>query len=183
MGTLEEFLKKDKRKQVFNDICTALPPYPGFNVRKKAYWGVTQWQDKEMPNPGCCISAVFASALRNLDGSQQLPFKRALECVCALIKFHSDDSVSQSYSWDSWLHGNISPDLSQNQRHFSWILYNQGYTPTGTTSGLGIEGTNCQCGQNYWYRWIRPQPTSVGGRSSNWKGQPVGRIDKRRKPL
>ena len=40
-----------------------------------------------MRNLGRCISAVFASALRNPDSSQQLPFKQALQCVCLLINF------------------------------------------------------------------------------------------------
>ena len=40
-----------------------------------------------MRNLGRCISAVFPSALRDPDGSQQLPFKRALQCVYSLIDF------------------------------------------------------------------------------------------------
>ena len=84
---VEGFLKKHKGQQAFNDIWKALPPYPGLNVRNKAYREVTQWQGKEKQNIGRCISAVFASALRNLDGSQQLPFKRPLQCVCSLIDF------------------------------------------------------------------------------------------------
>ena len=40
-----------------------------------------------MRSLGRCISAVFASALRDPDGSQQLPFKRALQCVYSLIHF------------------------------------------------------------------------------------------------
>ena len=78
MKWIEGFLKKHKPQQVFDDNWNVLPPYPGFNVPKKAYEEVTQWQDKEMRNLGRSISAVFASALRNPDGSQQLSFKRAL---------------------------------------------------------------------------------------------------------
>src|SRR5207237_2073266 len=59
----------------------------GFSIPKKAYREVTQWQGKEMRNLGRCISAVFASALRNPDSSQQLPFKRALQGICSLIDF------------------------------------------------------------------------------------------------
>ena len=40
-----------------------------------------------MRNLGRCISAVFASALRDPDGSQQLPFKWGLQCICSLIVF------------------------------------------------------------------------------------------------
>ena len=65
----------------------SIAAYPGFKVPNKAYWEVTQWQGKEMRNLGRCISAVFASALRNPDGSQQLPFKRAIQWVCSLIDF------------------------------------------------------------------------------------------------
>ena len=84
---IEGFLKKHKRQLAFDDIWKELPPYPGFNVPKKAYREVTQWQGKEMQNLGRCISAVFASTLRNPDGSKQLPFKRALQYVCLLIDF------------------------------------------------------------------------------------------------
>ena len=87
MKWVEGFLKKHKRQQAFDDIWKALPPYPGFNVPKKAYREVTQSQGEEMRNLCRCISAVFASALRNPDGSQQLPFKRALQCVCSMIDF------------------------------------------------------------------------------------------------
>ena len=87
MKWIEGFLKKHKRQQAFDDIWKALPPYPGFNVPKKAYREVTQWQGKEMRNLGRCISVVFASALPDPDGSQQLPFKRALQCLCSLIDF------------------------------------------------------------------------------------------------
>ena len=87
MKWIEGFLKKHKRHLAFNAIWKALPPYPGFNVPKKAYREVTQWQGMEMRNLGRCISAIFASALRNPDGSQQLPFKRALQCVYSLIDF------------------------------------------------------------------------------------------------
>src|SRR5437588_4802658 len=87
MKWVEGFLKKHKQQQAFDDVKKQLPPYPGFSIPKKAYQKVTQWQDKEMRNLGHCISAVFASALRNLDSSQQLPFKRALQYVCSLIDF------------------------------------------------------------------------------------------------
>ena len=87
MEWVEGFLKKHKRQQAFDDAWKALPPYPGFSVPKKAYREVTQWQGKEMRNLGRCISAVLASALQNPDRSQQIPFKRALECVSALIDF------------------------------------------------------------------------------------------------
>jgi len=40
-----------------------------------------------MRNLDRCISAVLACALRNPDSSQQLSFKRALQCVCSLIDF------------------------------------------------------------------------------------------------
>ena len=40
-----------------------------------------------MPNLGRCISAVFASALRNPDSSQYHDFKTALKCVSMLVDF------------------------------------------------------------------------------------------------
>ena len=95
MKWIEGFLKKHKQQQAFNDIWKAMPSYPGCNVPKKAYREVTQWQGKEMRNLGRCISPVFASALRDPDGSQQLPFKRALQCVCSLIDF---SLMAQYYS-------------------------------------------------------------------------------------
>ena len=81
MKWMEGFLKKHKRQQAFDDIWKALLPYSGFNVPQKAYLQVMQWQGKAMQNLGHCISAVFASALRDPDGSQQLPFKRVLQDV------------------------------------------------------------------------------------------------------
>src|SRR5207302_4087115 len=87
MEWVEGFLKKHKQQQAFDDAWKEIPPYPGFSIPKKAYREVTQWQGKEMRNLGRCISAVFASALRNPDSSQQLPFKWALQCVCSLIDF------------------------------------------------------------------------------------------------
>ena len=87
MQWIEGFLQKHKRQQGFNAIWKALPHYPGFNLPKKACREVTQWQGKEMRNLGRWISAVFASPLRDPDGSQQLPFKPALQCFCSLIDF------------------------------------------------------------------------------------------------
>ena len=87
MKWIEEFLKKHKRQQAFDDIWKALPPYPGFNLPKKDYREVTQWQGKERRNLGPSISGVFASALRDPDGSQQQPLKRALQGVCSVIDF------------------------------------------------------------------------------------------------
>ena len=62
-----------------------------------------QWQGKEIRNLGRCISAVFASTLRNPDGSQQLPFKAALQCICLLIdlslvaQYHSHTPETLEY--------------------------------------------------------------------------------------
>ena len=87
MEWVEGFLKKHKRQQAFDDAWKAVPPYPGFSVPKKAYREVTQWQGKEMRNLGRCITAVLAAALHNPDSSQQLLFKRALQCVSSLVDF------------------------------------------------------------------------------------------------
>jgi len=48
MKWVEEFLKKNKPQQPFDDIWKVLPPYQGFSLPKKAYREVTQWQDKQM---------------------------------------------------------------------------------------------------------------------------------------
>ena len=40
-----------------------------------------------MRSLGRCISELFASALRDPDGSQQLPFKRVLQFICSVIDF------------------------------------------------------------------------------------------------
>ena len=113
MKWVEGFLKKHKRQQVFDEVWKALPPYPGFGVPKKAYREVTQWQGKEMRNLGRCISAVLASALRNPDGSQQSSFKRALQCVSALIDFslmaqyqsHTPETLSYMKEYLRTFHG------------------------------------------------------------------------------
>ena len=41
-----------------------------------------------MRNLGCCLLGVLAVALRQPDTTQVIPFKRALECVRALVDFH-----------------------------------------------------------------------------------------------
>ena len=87
MEWVEGFLKMHKRQQAFDDAWKELPPYPGFSVPNKAYREVTQWQGKEMRNLSRCISAVLASALRNLDSSQHQDFNIALKCVGALVDF------------------------------------------------------------------------------------------------
>jgi len=74
---VEGFLKKHKWQQAFDDTWKEIPPYPEFSVPKKAYCEITQWQGKEMRNLGRCISAVLASALRNLDSSQYQDFRSA----------------------------------------------------------------------------------------------------------
>ena len=95
MKWIQGLCKKLKRQQVSDDIRKASPCYPGFNISKQAYQQVTQWQGKDMWNLGHCISAVFASALQDLDTSQQRPFKWKLYCVCLLIDF---SLMAQYYS-------------------------------------------------------------------------------------
>jgi len=109
MQWVEGFLKKHKGQQAFNDAWKEIPPYPGFSVRQKACREITQWQGKEMPNVGRCISAVLASALRNPHSSQYHDFKSALKCVSALVDFslmaqywsHTADTLSYM---ESYLH-------------------------------------------------------------------------------
>jgi len=50
MAWVEEFLKKHKQQQVFDDAWKEISPYPGFCVPKKASCEITQWQGKEMRN-------------------------------------------------------------------------------------------------------------------------------------
>jgi len=65
-----------------------------------------------MPNLSCCISAVLASALRNLDSSQYHDFKSALKCVSPLVDFslmaqywsHSPDTLSYMKSYMQTFH-------------------------------------------------------------------------------
>jgi len=87
MEWVEGFLKMHKRQQAFDDTWKEIPPYPGFSLPKKAYREMPQWQGKEMPNIGRCVSAVLASHLRNPDSSQDHDFKTALNCVSALADF------------------------------------------------------------------------------------------------
>jgi len=42
MDWIEAFLQKHGRLQAFDEVWKALPPYPGFLVRKKACCEVTQ---------------------------------------------------------------------------------------------------------------------------------------------
>ena len=88
MDRIQGFLKKHGRLQAFDDSWKTLPSYPGFFVHKKAYREVTQWQGKEMRNLGLCLLGVLAVALRQPDSTQVIPFKRALDCVRALVDFN-----------------------------------------------------------------------------------------------
>ena len=65
-----------------------------------------------MRNLGRSISAVLASALRDLDGSQQLPFKRALQCVCSLI----DLSLMAQYH-------SHTPETLEYMETYLWTFY------------------------------------------------------------
>jgi len=112
MELVEGFLKKHKQQQAFDDAWKEIPPYPVFSVPKQVFHEITQWQGKEMPNLGRCISAVLASALRNLDSSQYHHFKSALRCVSALVDFslmaqyrsHTPDTHSYMESYLQTFH-------------------------------------------------------------------------------
>ena len=88
MDCMSGFLKKHARLQAFDDPWKALPPYPGFVVRKKAYRQVRQWQGKEMRNLRQCLLGVLAVAQRQPDSRQVIPLKHALDCVRALVDFN-----------------------------------------------------------------------------------------------
>ena len=81
-------LKKHARLQAFDDTWKALLPYLGFFVPKKAYCEVTQWQGREMRNPGRCLLSVLAVTLRQPDSRQVIPFKHALDYVRTLVNFN-----------------------------------------------------------------------------------------------
>jgi len=112
MEWVEGFLKKHKQQQVFDHAWKEILPYPRFSVPKKAYCEITQWQGKEMRNLGHSISAVLASALRNLDSSQYPDFKSALKCVSTLVAFslmaqyrsHTPDTLSYMESYLQTFH-------------------------------------------------------------------------------
>jgi len=65
-----------------------------------------------MRNLGRCISAVLASALRNLASSQYNDFKSALKCISALVDFslmaqyrsHTPDTLSYMESYLQTFH-------------------------------------------------------------------------------
>jgi len=81
------FRKKHERQQGFDDPWKAIPPSPGFRVLKKANRQITQLEGTVRRKLGRCISAVFASALRNPDSSQYHDFKSGLKSVSALVDF------------------------------------------------------------------------------------------------
>ncbi|KAI5845806.1 hypothetical protein DFP73DRAFT_526338 [Morchella snyderi] len=62
-----------------------MPPYPGFCPPSKPYQAVSQWQGKEMRGFQKMILPALASALRNPSASQAEPFRKAFQCVRALI--------------------------------------------------------------------------------------------------
>jgi len=81
MEWVEGFLKKHKRQQAFDNTRKEILPYPRLSVPKRAYHESTQWQGREMRNIGGSISAVLASALRNLNSSQYQKYQERFE-VC-----------------------------------------------------------------------------------------------------
>ncbi|KAI5848606.1 hypothetical protein DFP73DRAFT_474133, partial [Morchella snyderi] len=85
MQWLEDFLQEFDRLGGFNLIWTKMPPYPGFCPPSKPYQAVSQWQGKEMRGFQKMILPVVASALRNPSASQAEPFRKAFQCVRALI--------------------------------------------------------------------------------------------------
>ncbi|KAH0604492.1 uncharacterized protein H6S33_006869 [Morchella sextelata] len=85
MEWLEDFLKEHGRLDEFNAIWTRMPPYPGFTPPTKPYQAVSQWQGKEMRNFQKIILPALASALRNPSSAQAEPFKKAFQCVRALV--------------------------------------------------------------------------------------------------
>ena len=163
MKWIEGFLKKHIRQQAFDDIWKALPPFPGFNLPKKAYREVTQWQGKEMQNLGRCISSVFASSMRNPDGSQQLPFKRALQSVCSVIDFslmaqyRSHTPETLEYMETSLRTFHRTKDIFLEFRTTKAILYAQGQNVKIGNSGNGLPMRT-----ELWAP-LDPPPTAVGG--------------------
>ena len=109
---VKAFLKKPKRQQAFDDAWKESASYPGFSVPKKAYREITQWQGKERRNPGRCISAVLASALRNPYSSHDQDFHSALMCVSPLVDFplmaqyrsHTPDTLPSMESYLQTFH-------------------------------------------------------------------------------
>ena len=112
MEWVEEFLKKYKQQQAFDDAWKEIPPYPRYSIPKKAYGDIIQWQAKEIRNLGLDISAVLASALRNPDSSQSHHFKSTFKCVSALVDFfliaqypsHTPDTLSHIESYLQTFH-------------------------------------------------------------------------------
>ena len=88
MDWIQGFLQKHYQLQAFDKAWKTVPLYPGFFLSKKAYREVTRWQGEEICNLGCCLLGVLAVALRQPDSTQVIPFKRALECVRALVDFN-----------------------------------------------------------------------------------------------
>jgi len=97
---------------MLDDAGKEILPYPRFRVLKKAYHKITQRHGKEMRNLGHPISALLASALRNLHSSQYYDFKSTLKCVSTLVDFshmaqyqsHIPDTLSNMESYLQTFH-------------------------------------------------------------------------------
>ena len=139
---VERFPKKYKRQQALDDASQEIAPYPRFSVLKNAYREITQWQGKEMRNLGRCISAVLASAFRNLDSSQYQDFKSALKYVSALVDFtlmaqyhsHTPDTLSYMESYLQTFH--------RTKVIFLEFRTSKGYPRSSKSPGSGAKGTN-----------------------------------------
>jgi len=113
---IEAFLKKHGQLRAFDEVWKALPPYPGFLVPKIANREVTQWQEKQMRNLGCCILRVLAVALRQPGGAQAIPFKRALRCIRAVVDFNMMAQY-RSHTPDTIAYREDFPDQFHRMKH------------------------------------------------------------------
>jgi len=125
MDWIQGFLKKHARQQAFDDAWKALPPYPGFIVPKKAYREVTQWQGKEMRNPGRCLLGVLAVALRPPDSTQVQPFRCVITCVRSLLDFTMMAQYRSHTPRDYILYGRICDTVPQGEGHLLGVLHIQ----------------------------------------------------------
>jgi len=93
MEWTEGFLRKHKRMEVFDTICSNIPPYPGYQRLQKRYRQITMWSGLEMRGVNHVILACCAAALRRttdaprLSATAQRDAKTAIRCVRAIIDF------------------------------------------------------------------------------------------------
>ena len=88
LGWLQEFLKKHKRLELFNDIWLSVPAYLDMSKTRCAYEEVSRWNGGEIKTMTRFLMGVTCNTLRNPNSAQKALFESAVECTRSLVEFY-----------------------------------------------------------------------------------------------